>query len=175
MPYLKPEEIKFYKDNGFIKLNNIFSEAEMDEMCKEYNFIFETKNNEGMESSWAGDEMKKQANFINYSVKSIHNLQFHSSVFSKSLMNEKLLNALEDVMNTKNILLHHTKAHFKPPENGAPYLMHQDYHYFPFRDHSMVAVFIHLDDTTPENGGLAVYPGSHKLGPQVDSSAADVS
>lgn len=68
MPHLKPEEIKFYKDNGFVKLSNIFSEAEMEEMCKEYNFIFETKNNDEMESSWAGDEMRKQANFINYSV-----------------------------------------------------------------------------------------------------------
>lgn len=29
----------------------------------------------------------------------------------------------------------------------------------------MLAVFVHLDDTTPENGGLCVYPGSQKLGP----------
>jgi len=29
-------------------------------------------------------------------------------------------------------------------------------------------VFLHLDDTTPENGGLAIYPGSHKLGPLED-------
>lgn len=32
----------------------------------------------------------------------------------------------------------------------------------------MVAVFIHLDDTSMENGGLAVYPGSHHLGPLED-------
>ena len=32
----------------------------------------------------------------------------------------------------------------------------------------MIAVFIHLDDTFAENGGLAVYPGSHCLGPQED-------
>lgn len=37
----------------------------------------------------------------------------------------------------------------------------------------MVAVFIHLDDTTPENGGLAVYPGSHKLGPQFDKGVEE--
>lgn len=35
----------------------------------------------------------------------------------------------------------------------------------------MVAVFIHLDDTSPENGGLAVFPGSHKLGPLEDKGA----
>jgi len=34
----------------------------------------------------------------------------------------------------------------------------------------MVAVFIHLDDSDPENGGLAIFPGSHKLGPQENKS-----
>ena len=68
-------------------------------------------------------------------------------------------------MESENIVLHHTKAHLKPPEQGAPFPMHQDYHYFPYKDHSMVAIFIHLDDTSPENGGLAIFPGSHKQGP----------
>lgn len=89
----------------------------------------------------------------------------HSAVFTRLLLNPKLLDAIEDIMDTSDILLHHTKAHLKPPSKGAPYLMHQDYPYFPFKKHSMLAVFIHLDDTTPENGGLCVYPGSHKLGP----------
>lgn len=92
----------------------------------------------------------------------------HSGVFTKTITNPKLLDALEDIMETENILLHHTKAHIKPPENGAPYLMHQDYHYFPFKKHTMLAVFLHMDDTTPENGGLAIYPGSHKSGPLED-------
>lgn len=32
----------------------------------------------------------------------------------------------------------------------------------------MVALFIHLDAANPQNGGLFVYPGSHKLGPLED-------
>lgn len=46
----------------------------------------------------------------------------------------------------------------------------KDYHYFPFKNDSMVAVFIHLDDSDIENGGLAVFSGSHKLGPQENVS-----
>lgn len=34
----------------------------------------------------------------------------------------------------------------------------------------MVAVFIHLDDSDVQNGGLAVFPGSHKLGPLENAS-----
>ena len=71
-------------------------------------------------------------------------------------------------MGTEDILLHHTKAHLKPPGTGAPFPMHQDYGYFPFKNDSMVAAFVHLDDSDPNNGGLAVYPGSHKHGPLED-------
>lgn len=39
----------------------------------------------------------------------------------------------------------------------------QDYHYFPYKNDSMVAVFIHLDDTDSDNGGLAIYPGTIHL------------
>lgn len=44
----------------------------------------------------------------------------------------------------------------------------QDYHYFPFKNHSMVAAFIHMNKIDPENGGLCIYPGSHKNGPLED-------
>lgn len=47
-------------------------------------------------------------------------------------------------------------------------ILSKDYQYFPYKNDSLVAVFIHLDDTNVENGGLAVYPGSHLLGPLED-------
>ena len=51
--------------------------------------------------------------------------------------------------------------------------MHQDYHYFPYEKDSMVAIFVHLDDSDVQNGGLAVFPGSHKRGPLKDMSKKD--
>lgn len=60
-----------------------------------------------------------------FKVKGIHNLQYHHAVFASFLYNKKLLDALEGIMETSNIVLHHTKAHLKPPEKGAAYPMHQ--------------------------------------------------
>jgi hypothetical protein len=40
-------------------------------------------------------------------------IQFHSAVFTRLLLNEKLLDAVEDLMDSPNIVLHHTKAHLK--------------------------------------------------------------
>ncbi|XP_012523356.1 probable alpha-ketoglutarate-dependent hypophosphite dioxygenase [Monomorium pharaonis] len=173
LKFLTPEQKQFWQDNGYIKLSNVFSLKEINEISDAYTELFERKyrihQSEGLEARWSGEEMKKLAGDVgDYTVRSIHNLQMHNAVFTRTIMHPNLLDALEDVMDTTDILLHHTKAHVKPPEKGAPYLMHQDYHYFPFKKHSMMAVFLHLDDTTPENGGLAVYPGSHKLGPLED-------
>ena len=39
--------------------------------------------------------------------------QFHSAVFTRLLLNTKLLDAVEDIMDSQNIVLHHTKAHLK--------------------------------------------------------------
>ncbi|XP_077258153.1 putative alpha-ketoglutarate-dependent hypophosphite dioxygenase [Temnothorax americanus] len=170
LKFLTSEQKQFWKENGYIKLSNVYSVKEMNEISDAYDELFERKRRENLplEARWAGEAMKKEAGNIDYSVRSIHALQMHSGVFTRAIMHPNLLDALEDVMDTKDILLHHTKAHMKPPEKGAPYLMHQDYHYFPHKKHTMLAVFLHLDDTTPENGGLAVYPGSHKLGPLED-------
>lgn len=92
-------------------------------------------------------------------------------MFTRALVHPRFMDAAEDIMETRDILLHHTKAHLKPPKSGAPFPMHQDYHYFPYEKHSMIAAFVHLDNSSPENGGLAVYPKSHKLGPLQDKGA----
>lgn len=132
-------------------------------------------------------------------VLSIHNLQCHHAAFTKTITNKKLIDAVSDCVGSPNVLLHHTKAHIKPPEKGTAYPAHQvyrfssyfvfilnywqrnyevtfvilkiqDYHYFPFENHTMVAAFVHMDDSDKENGCLMVYPGSHKLGPLTDIS-----
>ncbi|KYM83789.1 putative alpha-ketoglutarate-dependent hypophosphite dioxygenase [Atta colombica] len=177
LKFLTPEQKQFWDDNGYIKLN-IFSTKEINEISDAYTELFERKFREnigGLESRWTGQDMKKLAGSIadDYTIKSIHNLQMHNDVFTRTITHPKLLDALEDIMGTEDIMLHHTKAHLKPPEKGSPYLMHQDYPYFPHKKHTMLAVFLHLDDTTSENGGLAIYPGSHKLGPLKEIKTTD--
>jgi phytanoyl-CoA hydroxylase len=80
------------------------------------------------------------------------------------LVDERLTGVAQGIIGP-NVQLHHTKMFIKPPENGSPFPMHQDYPYFPHERHTMVAASVHLDDTDDENGCLHVVPGSHRLGP----------
>lgn len=56
----------------------------------------------------------------------------------------------------------------KPPasegaEVGGPGIsLHQDTHYLPTEPNTLMACWIAMSDTDPENGGLCVAPGSHK-------------
>lgn len=54
MVRLTPQQKKFYEDNGYILLKNVFSEAELSEAIDEYEQLFARKNQEMMETSWVG-------------------------------------------------------------------------------------------------------------------------
>ncbi|XP_047996298.1 ectoine dioxygenase-like isoform X2 [Leguminivora glycinivorella] len=165
MVKLTTNQVQFYKDYGYLQVSGIFTEQELAEMSQEYDRLFR-EHKPNMETKQGA--LISKADNEECSVLTVHNVEFHSRVFGKLLQNENLLDALEGVMSTPDILLHHTKAHSKPARNEAPYLMHQDYHYFPHKNVSMTAAVIHFDDAHPDNGGLCIYPRSHKLGPLKD-------
>lgn len=68
MVRLTKEQIKFFQDNGYIQISNVFSDKEIDTIVNEYSRIFALKNNAGMEAAWLGDDMRKTANEKPYSV-----------------------------------------------------------------------------------------------------------
>jgi phytanoyl-CoA hydroxylase len=93
-----------------------------------------------------------------------HDVHFKSAAFTRLLTDPRLTETAQAIIGP-NVQLHHTKMFIKPPEKGSPFPMHQDYPYFPHRDHSMIAVILFFDDAPEEKGCILAYPGSHKLGP----------
>jgi ectoine hydroxylase-related dioxygenase (phytanoyl-CoA dioxygenase family) len=61
----------------------------------------------------------------------------------------------------------------KPPAGGRGISLHQDCHYIPNEPNTLMACWIALTDTDPENGGLCVVPGSHRRGLRATHKAAD--
>lgn len=165
---LTKEQIEFYKDQGYLVVENVFTESECEEMRREIDAMVFRANNVGrkLEATWRGawrETLLHDKDAKNSSVLSIHNVQYHAAIFTKVLVNEQMTGILADLIGP-NVQLHHTKMHLKPPEIGSPFPMHQDYPYFPHEKHTMTACVIHVDEATVENGCLCVYPGSHKLG-----------
>jgi ectoine hydroxylase-related dioxygenase (phytanoyl-CoA dioxygenase family) len=60
-----------------------------------------------------------------------------------------------------DVRFHHSKLNLKGSRIGAPVEWHQDAAFYPHSHDDVLAVGLLLDDATPENGCLAVLPGSH--------------
>jgi phytanoyl-CoA hydroxylase len=99
----------------------------------------------------------------------LHDAQFYDAEFAKLLVDPRFTDVAAAVMDVDNVQLHHTKLFVKPPENGSPFPLHQDYPFFPHTYHRVGAAIFHFDDAPVEKGCVRVIPGSHKQGPREHS------
>jgi phytanoyl-CoA hydroxylase len=153
---LTAEQQSFYQENGYLHVPGLLSPEEAAAYRAECHELAERIGEN--DATWAS--VRDQGLRLTH----CHDVQFQSAAFTRLLVNPRLTGPAQGIIGP-NVQLHHTKMFIKPPENGSPFPMHQDYPYFPHANHSMIAVIIHFDDAPDEKGCLRVVPGSHKLGP----------
>src|SRR5688572_22325347 len=123
-----------YEENGYVILQNVFAPQEVDAMRAEIEAIGQRVKGEGASSpvggGWGGEWRDKMDGACESALLSIHDMQFHSALFTRLLLDDRITAPVADIIGP-NVQLHHTKMHWKPPEKGTPFPMHQDYHYFP--------------------------------------------
>lgn len=147
----------FYEENGYLLVPGVFDAGEVQEMQAAIARILDAEAGD-VNHLWGAVEDRSLV------LKGHHDLQYHDAVFTRMVAHPRLVAVLRMLIGP-NVQLHHSKMLVKPPEQGAPFPMHQDYPFFPHERHTMLAASVHLDDTDEENGCLHVVPGSHKLGP----------
>lgn len=162
---ISTQDVEFYKQNGYLLVKGVFGPDEVNEMRKAVDGIVEraARAKKDVNHQWQGDflppeELKKLV------LKGFHDVHYHDAVFMNAVIHLNMVSVLTKLIGP-NVQLHHSKMLVKPPENGAAFPMHQDYPYFPHRDHTMLAASLHLDDADDENGCIRVFPGSHLAGP----------
>ncbi len=165
---LTPGEKAFYQDNGYILCRGIFTPGEATELRREAHALAQRLQQfRQIEVAWA--TVRATGTVVQH----CHDVQFYAAAFARMIVDPRLTAVAQSIIGP-NVQLHHTKMFIKPPERGAPFPMHQDYPYFPFKNDSMIAAIIHFDDAPLEKGCVRVVPGSHKLGP-LATTAADYS
>jgi phytanoyl-CoA hydroxylase len=157
---LSNDQRDFYQKNGYLHIKGLLSRSEAESYRRELHELAERLGER--DATWssirAADAGKRMR------LMHCHDVQFHSAAFSRLIVDPRFTRIAQAIIGP-NVQLHHTKMFIKPPESGSPFPMHQDYPYFPHKQHSMIAAIIHFDDAPVEKGCLRVVPGSHKLGP----------
>jgi ectoine hydroxylase-related dioxygenase (phytanoyl-CoA dioxygenase family) len=160
----------FYDEHGYILHPALLTQDEvamlraaMDETLEEAKGLTETNSKF---SVTRGDDG-------GYYVRRIFSPIQHHRAFYDLAFHPRILDAVEAVIGP-NIQLHHSKLNLKPPTSReARFEWHQDCPFFPHTNYDLVAVLVHLDEATRENGCLRIIPGSHKNGPQMHVFARD--
>ncbi len=153
---LTAEQKAFYEDNGYVVVRGLLTPEEAAAYRAEIHALDARQG--PTDGTWASLEGADN------SISHCHDVHFRSAAITRLLTDPRLTSVAQDIIGP-NVQLHHNKMFIKPPERGSAFPMHQDFPYFPHRDHSMIAVIVHFDDAPEEKGCLKVYPGSHKLGP----------
>jgi phytanoyl-CoA hydroxylase len=153
-----------FAENGYYIAKGVFKGNDLELLQQDFDRIVEQLQTSGehINARWGGKAMEKISN-EEQSVIHTHQVQKYSPAFSKAFYDNNFLDVTEEIIGP-DIILHHSKLFMKPPKNGAPFPMHQDWGYFPTKKDSMIAGIIHLTEATDEMGCFRVYPGSHKLG-----------
>ncbi len=159
---LSDEQVAFYHENGYLLVKGLFARDEAARYCQAGHDLMERID--AQNQNYGGWESGKALAERETKLQHCHDVQFYDAAFARLIVDERLTGAAAQIIGSPNVQLHHTKMFVKPPENGAPFPMHQDTPYFPHDNHSMIAAIIHFDDAPLKKGCVRVVPGSHKLG-----------
>ncbi|WP_026961390.1 phytanoyl-CoA dioxygenase family protein [Alicyclobacillus herbarius] len=162
---ITPQDVEFYKENGYLLVKGVFSPSEVEEMRTALDGILDraAKSKFDKSHTWQGDYLPPEQ-LKKLVLKGFHDVHYHDSAFLRALAHPNMTAILSQLIGP-NVQLHHSKMLVKPPEKGAAFPLHQDYPYFPHERHTMLAASVHLDDANMENGCICVIPKSHKQGP----------
>jgi phytanoyl-CoA hydroxylase len=164
------EQLAFYRTHGYLVFPAMLDadevgrlRAALDEVLEEAQGLTET--NEKF-SITRGDDGRPH-------VRRIFNPIKHHKAFYDAAFHPRILDTVENLIGP-NIQIHHTKLNLKPPSSPeARFEWHQDYPFFPHTNYDLLAVLVHLDEATEENGCIRLIPGSHHLGPRLHRFARD--
>eukprot|EP01006_Ploeotia_vitrea_P057177 TRINITY_DN68156_c5_g9_i1.p1 TRINITY_DN68156_c5_g9~~TRINITY_DN68156_c5_g9_i1.p1 ORF type:complete len:291 (-),score=16.98 TRINITY_DN68156_c5_g9_i1:96-920(-) len=155
-----PADNNFEKD-GFVILGKLLSDSGLDEVRKTVDGLI-TGKNDRVSEEWMMNLHQVGQNWL-------WELGTHP----------KILDAVEKLLGTSDILLFSTQIYSKAPQKSKPTPWHQD-------GSVMCTLWLSLDEVSPDNGGLCMKPNwfkkerlphgmvDHELGIQIDFKKAGI-
>ena len=152
---LTEKQKRFYQDNGYLFLTDVFASKEISEMQQVLPAIF------------AKDDPARVLEKDGHTVRSVYGCHTTTDVFSRLVRDSRLLEPAEDLIGSK-LYVYQFKVNVKAAFSGDVWQWHQDFIFWregdgmPQPDVLTVAIF--LDDVTELNGPIFLVPGSHREG-----------
>ena len=161
---LTQEQIAFYREQGYLGVENVLSQREIDDL-RRVTDAFVEKSREVVEHTEVFD-LEPGHTPENPKLRRLKSPIEQHEVYRNALHHEKILDVVSQLIGY-GLRCNGNKLNMKQPGYGSPVEWHQDWAFYPHTNDDLLAVGVVLDDMTEENGPLLVIPGSHE-GPVYD-------
>ena len=159
-----------FSRQGYYHAPGLFPESMLAELEADFDRVVAQlrSSGEAIDARWEADTMDELDGGTSTIIHT-HNVHRYSARWLAALADPRFLDCAEAILGP-DIILHHSKLFLKPPREGSPFPIHQDWWYFPTHRDSMIAAVVFLGDADDETGCFRLYPGSHKLGRRENTS-----
>ena len=142
MTYLSSNQLKQYKDEGFVSPIDIFSTERASEIRKEIELIEEK----------IPGELNKTGRYNSHLI---------SPLLDEVTHDFKILDAVQSIIG-ENILVCGTTLFIKDPNEKGFVSYHQDAKYIGLKPYNWVTAWVAITDSNEHNGCMRMWSGSHK-------------
>jgi ectoine hydroxylase-related dioxygenase (phytanoyl-CoA dioxygenase family) len=156
---LKPEQVQFYKDNGYIAASNVLSKDEIsalqkvtDDFIEQSRSVTESNDVFDLEDGHTPERPR---------LRRLHRPEQRHPLYKELFQHPGLIKVLQQLLGP-SVRHKGLKLNLKPGGGGEPVEWHQDWAFYPHTNDDVCVLAIMLDDVDMENGPLLVVPGSHK-------------
>ena len=156
---LKPQQIAFYRQYGFVVVENVLSPTEIAALLAETEAITEKARN--VTKNDAVYDLEDSHSPEHPRVRRIKRPDRLAPIFWETVCHPKIVAMVESLIGP-DIQLKSCKINNKYAGFGAAVEWHQDWAFSPSTNDDHLTVGIMLDDMTDENGPLMVLPQSHR-------------
>jgi len=156
---LTQEQIRYYQENGFLAVENVFTDGEMaearavvEDLVERSRAVREHTDVYDLEPGHSAEQPR---------VRRLKAPIATDPFFERLARSDKVLDIVACLIGPE-IRLHGNKLNMKSAEYGSAVEWHQDFSFYPHTNDDLLAVGIALDDCLPENGCMLMIPGSHR-------------
>lgn len=154
---LKQTELTSYEENGYLMIEKLFTDEEVELMKKELEKTI--KENQSRDSA---DVIKEPGS---NEIRSVFEIHKDSGFFELLSKNERIVKIAEQLLGSQ-VYINQSRINFKPGFKGKEFYWHSDFETWHVEDGMQhmraVSCSIILTDNYEFNGPLMLIPGSHK-------------
>ena len=167
--------IQHFQEHGYVAMERVFSEEEVQRMRKEADEILElilNSSNSLERQSGRLDLVRNEAGFLVRKIQPINDLSLYLSQISAD---SRLLDPMRALMNEEPILMEEKLNYKQPlpslsfgfetkPRDTDRFPVHNDWAYYRAQNYpqGIISSAITLDDCPAESGPIRIWPGTHK-------------